>query len=378
LKSVYESWEIRCKRVGKDSRNHSARLIVYALEVKAMKHKTFLVFLLALSLIISTTAPAGASTNSSNIRIRFETGATSAVAFGKLAPKQAQDYVLRAMAGQIMQVTLWPDTNAWLSVWGADGTQLKAPGGEVGWQGKLPKTQDYFIRVSAPGHKMSYCLRVTVFARIQLARGATSATRSSPQQQCFPQGVEVVGGYALRALAGQTMRVSINSPGHNTYLTITGANGSALKYYDDWNTSWEGVLPATQDYYLLPVAVGKDARFTINLSISPLSPPTATRIRFAPGAESAQISVQLAFGASARYVLWAAKGQRMEVNIWPVSGNPPVGIDLAVSAPNGQAWQLGEGGVIDPLPVSGDYFITLTQPGGSSKRATLQVRIPAN
>ncbi len=265
-----------------------------------MKTKTCLVSLMVLMLALTLVNPANAALNYSPIRIRFQTGATSAIASGQLAARQSQDYVLRALAGQVMQVTLWPDANARLSIWSADGTQLKAPEGEVGWQGTLPKTQDYTIRVSARGQTLSYCLRMTVFGRIQFAPGGTSAIVSSPQQQCASQSAEVVGGYALRAAAGQTMRVSISSLQHNTFLTITGADGRALKSYDDWNTSWQGVLPATQDYYLQPVSVGADSRFTINVTIDPLPQPAAARIRFAPGAESATVSGHLSPGASAR------------------------------------------------------------------------------
>ncbi len=72
---------------------------------------------------------------------------------------------------------------------------------------------------------------------------------------------------------------------YNVYLTITGADGVPVKFYDDWSTTWEGVLPTTQDYYLAPIAVGGDARFSLTVWVSPLgqaAPPT--RIRFAAGA----------------------------------------------------------------------------------------------
>jgi hypothetical protein len=279
-----------------------------------------------------------------------------------------------------MQVNLWSNVGANILIWGADGTPLKRwTNQEQGWQGKLPKTQDYYVQVVALDQAVSYCLRVTVFARIQFARGATSATVTSPVQHCVPQAPEVVGGYALRALAGQTMRVTLNSPNHNTYLTLVGANGVALKYYDDWSTTWEGVLPSTQDYYLLPVSVGADARFTMNVWISPLGQAAPTRIRFAPGAESGTVSGSLVPGSPARYVLWAARGQRMEIRIWPPPCLPSPVIDVSVTGPGGYAWtQLGLDSAIDPLPVSGDYVITLALRSGSQCTGyTMEVTIPA-
>ncbi len=342
-----------------------------------MKHKKFLVCLFILALLAANIIPAAAAPDIKAIRIRFQPGATSAVTSGTLAPRQTQEYVLRAMAGQIMQVVVWPNAGARLAIWGADGTQLKADSDELGWQGTLPKTQDYRIQVTARGQNLAYCLRTTVYGRIQFERGATTAGVSSPTSRCTPQAVEVVGGYALRALAGQTMRVEIDSPNHNTYLTVTGADGKALKYYDDWNTAWEGVLPGTQDYYLLPVSVGKDARFTIKISISPINQPVATRIRFALGAESATVDGRLEPGGQASYVLWAGRGQRMELNIRPTSSNTSVKISMKVIAPNGQTWGFDSCGAINPLPISGDYTITLTQRSAASARYTLEVRIPA-
>jgi len=345
-----------------------------------MKNKTLLAVCALLLLAAAIPTTAGAAMGSAATRIRFQTGATSGAVSGQLGPRLARDYVLRASAGQIMQVNLWSNVGANILIWGADGTPLKRwTNQEQGWQGKLPKTQDYYVQVVALDQAVSYCLRVTVFARIQFARGATSATVSSPVQHCAPQAPEVVGGYALRAFAGQTMRVTLNSPNHNTYLTIVGANGAPLKYYDDGSTVWEGVLPSTQDYYLLPVSVGADARFTATVWISPLGQAAPTRIRFAPGTESGTVSGNLVPGSPARYVLWAARGQRMEIRIWPPPCLPAPVIDVTVTGPGGYTWtRLGLDSAIDPLPVSGDYFINLMlQSGSQCTGYVMEVTIPA-
>lgn len=345
-----------------------------------MKTSTLLVLCVLLLPAAAMPSTAEAAVGQAATRIRFQKGATAAAVSGQLGPRLARDYVLRASTGQIMQVSLWSSAGANILIWGADGTPLKRwPNQEQGWQGKLPKTQDYYVQVVALDQAVSYCLRVTVFARIQFARGATSATVSSPVKHCVPQAPEVVGGYALRAFAGQRMRVTLDSPEDNTYLTIVGANETPLKYYDDWSTVWEGILPATQDYYLLPVSVGPDTRFTLTLWISPLEQAAPTRIRFAPGAESATVSGNLAPGKPTRYVLWAARGQRMEIRIWPPPCLPAPVIDVTVTGPGGYIWtRLGLDSAIDPLPVSGDYFITLAlQSGSQCTGYVMEVTIPA-
>jgi hypothetical protein len=138
-------------------------------------------------------------------------------------------------------------------------------------------------------------------------------------------------------------------------------------------------LPSTQDYYLLPVSVGADARFTMTVWISPLGQAAPTRIRFAPGAESATVSGQLVPGSPARYVLWAARGQRMEIRIWPPPCLPTPVIDVSVTGPDGTPWRgLGLDSAIDPLPVSGDYIITLMlQSGSQCTGYVMEVTIPA-
>ena len=63
------------------------------------------------------------------------------------------------------------------------------------------------------------------------------------------------------------MRVTLDSPNNNVLLTVVGADGTPLKYYHDRSTTWQGVLPATQDYHLHLVAPGSDSRFTMTVMI---------------------------------------------------------------------------------------------------------------
>jgi len=314
-------------------------------------------------------------------RIRFQPNATSAAESGQLAARGIQSYVLRAGAGQIMQVALWANGVARFIVRGTNGAVLyQGWAQDQGWQGRLPRTGDYVVQLVAAEQPVSYCLRVTVMARIQFAPGATSATVSSPVQNCLPQGADGVGGYALRALAGQTMRVSLDSPNHNVYLTIRGADGAVLKSYNDWGVTWEGILPSTQDYYLLPTAVGGDSRFTLSVWVSPLGRvPPPTRIRFAPGAISGSVWGHLGSGGQARYVLWAARGQRLQWRVWPSPGATLPPLDVTVTGPDGRVWSgLPLDSAIAALPLSGDYFISLrSRPGSGSANFTMEVTIPA-
>jgi hypothetical protein len=112
-------------------------------------------------------------------------------------------------------------------------------------------------------------MRITLYARIQFAPGATSATLPGVLERIGPDGVEFAGGYVLRASAGQTMEVTITSPLDDVLLSIVGQDGVPLKRYVDGSAAWQGVLPATQDYFLHMVSVGGETGFVLDVSIPP-------------------------------------------------------------------------------------------------------------
>jgi putative hemolysin len=98
------------------------------------------------------------------IAIQFEPGATSALVGGVLLQDTVQTYVLRALAGQTMDVVASaPRGGLLLGVSGADGQVLKSSSVEGStWSGALPATQDYFITLSTAGPGTSYTVHVAI------------------------------------------------------------------------------------------------------------------------------------------------------------------------------------------------------------------------
>lgn len=292
-------------------------------------------------------------------RIQFKPGTTSATVTGHIAQYGVERYVLRAFAGQIMEVLITsPNNDVLLSIWGADGTVLKrhVDGGAY-WAAPLPSTQDYFINAVSVGQETTYELTVTISplepepTRIQFEPGATSATVTGSIEQ---YGSRL---YVLRALAGQTMEVVVTSPNGGVGLSIWGADGIPLKRYVDERAEWRGVLPATQDYFIQVVSV-QATSYVLTVIISPLK-PEPRRIQFAPGATSAVIEGSLEPGAPDRYVLRALRGQRMEVE---VRVSPTATVEIAVAGQDGSFWSALGTLRIEELPATQDYIITLALP----------------
>jgi hypothetical protein len=288
-------------------------------------------------------------------RIRFEPGTTSATVTGSIEQNDIEHYVLRALAGQTMEVVITSLRNdVLLEVWGADGTVLKRHAvGQPYWRGELPSTQDYFINGVSVGGETDYTLTVIIRARIQFEPGATSATVTGSITQ------NDVEHYVLRALAGQTMEVIITSPNNDVLLDVLGADGTVLKRHPVGEPYWRGELPATQDYFINAVSVGGETSYTLTVTISALE-PEPTCIQFEPGATSAVIEGILEQpGASDLYVLRALHGQRMVVHV----SSPEWAVAISVEGEAGSFWTVPfvEGTLmIEELPATQDYVISLT------------------
>jgi peptidoglycan/xylan/chitin deacetylase (PgdA/CDA1 family) len=118
-------------------------------------------------------------------RITFASEAVTAVVTNTLSFNGIDIYILRAMAGQNMTVTLTsPYNNVLLSVRGQDNTVLASILSEVTtWSGVLLATQDYFLSTVAVGSETTYLLQVEVAGQ---AVSEPTATPTSPLPTAIP------------------------------------------------------------------------------------------------------------------------------------------------------------------------------------------------
>ena len=210
----------------------------------------------------------------------------------------------------------------------------------------------------------------------------------TPHQLCAGRrfrnatGVLTMGGadrYVLKAGGGQTMTVSADAANDNVILIIFGKDATVLLSDHADGSSWSGVLPSTQDYYIDVRAIdGTSANYSLTVTIPPNRPdpphPTIKRIRFAPGTISATVRGTVAPGGYNEYVLAANGGQNMLITV--DSGNQPVGI--AVWGADGTVLQSPMGGLPSfsgELPSTQDYFIKVTPEGTGAAVYRLTVTI---
>ena len=306
------------------------------------------------------------------IRIQFAPGTTSATVTGRLGQHGSVLYVLRASAGQMMEVVVSaPGDGVGLSIWGEDGIPLKRYVDETPeWRGQLPATQDYFIHLISI-QETSYALTVTIEplptepTRIQFAPGTTSATLTGRVVQGD------IDRYVLRAVAEQTMEVVITAPGPDVVLDLWGADGTMLQHHTAGQRQWAGRLPATQDYFINVVSVGQATSYTLMVRIEPLA-TTPTRIQFEPGKTWATVSGNLAANSSRLYVLRALGGQTMDVGVMSPGNN----VGLSIWGADGEflKWH-GDGipGWRGQLPATQDYYLEVITVEASSYALTVEI-----
>jgi heat shock protein HslJ len=150
--------------------------------------------------------------------------------------------------------------------------------------------------------------------RIHFETGATSATVTGHLQA---SGSDL---YVLSASGGQTMSVELSFTQGRAILVVWGADGTVLMSDHAEASQFSGVLPSTQDYYiLLKGRPDGSTDYSMTVTIPPLGSnqptPAPERIHFQAGATSATVTGHLQASGSDQYVLAALGGQTMTVDL---------------------------------------------------------------
>ncbi len=199
--------------------------------------------------------------------------------------------------------------------------------------------------------------------RINFTRGATADVE---QGSLMPGASQ---GYLLRAGQTQPLMVEVDSPAHDVYLSVRGqSSGNVLLDASLKATSFEGILPATQDYLLVLYGGAAQENYTMTVTIP-------SRIDFAPGAYSADLSGSTPLGLIVSYAIYALQGQTMTLNLAVPANTAALtvygfedGEPLLRSVMNATSWS-------STLPVTEDYIIQIVPASGGIIQYTLTVTV---
>jgi hypothetical protein len=217
------------------------------------------------SLRIDITSGPAPDPGSQPERIRFAPGATSASVSGTLPLGSRKQYVLRALAGQVMDIQSWGVGAYRYSLQTSGGAMLGEANGGYSLFRTLPANDDYLITLQTQEGTwgpVSYGLLVTITSNTPPPTPTPTPVPSPPVQEIrFPPGATntTVWGtvnsaqpqaYRLAARRGQVMTVQLRTErGTPARVAIATDRGIFLGAANQ-GESWQGILPGAQDYFL--------------------------------------------------------------------------------------------------------------------------------
>lgn len=208
--------------------------------------------------------------------IVFEPGATTAAVRGVLPAQASKEYLVRALAGQLVIVELAsPTGGATFTISGVDdGQVLNGSDKETKlWRGSVPSTQDYLITVTAPA-VTPYELAITFDPRqapttaeaapVRLIFAAGSSTATTTDHVAAPERQR----YLVRGVAGQTLQIALTPTDGSAIFAVQGVtDGKPLKRLANTETRWSSTLPVTQDYLITVTPTGAAVAYTLALAV---------------------------------------------------------------------------------------------------------------
>jgi hypothetical protein len=199
--------------------------------------------------------------------------------------------------------------------------------------------------------------------RISFAAGATANVEQGTLQPGQSQN------FLLAAGQTQPMMLSVDSPGHDMSLSIVGqTSGNVLLSSSSKYITWEGILPASQDYMVTVYAGATTQAFTLTVTIP-------ARITFSQGATSKTLTGSTPGGLVIDYVIYALAGQKMTLNLIVPPGTAALSVygfedgqPLLRSIMNAATWA-------DTLPVTEDYILQIVPNNGQVVNYSLNVEV---
>jgi phenylpyruvate tautomerase PptA (4-oxalocrotonate tautomerase family) len=184
--------------------------------------------------------------------------------------------------------------------------------------------------------------------------------------------------YALRAMASQTMIVSVISPNNDVFLGVNGIQGGQQLLSTNASTaSWTGTLPQSQDYALTLTTNNPNTYYILEIEIP-------ANIRFEPGTYSTVIDGHIeVFNQTSyalidnhvTYLLYASAGQTVDVKLSsPNLEALSLGVYGQQDGQPYQRWQVKNHGYYGVLPLTQGYYLKVFS-NGTSTDFTLKITI---
>ena len=198
--------------------------------------------------------------------------------------------------------------------------------------------------------------------RITFLDGATVGVVNAPIQEGKTQS------YVLQALESQPMFVYVGSLNNDVTVSIETQDGITILSAAAARNSWQGSLPKTEDYFLTIHGGATTENFSLTVTLP-------SRIEFPTGATAASVDGQTVAGYGVSYTVYAAKGQKMNVDLENRSGRASLSI---YGFTDGQYYVRSAGNrtsVHLALPSTQDYIIVVVPVNDTVVKYSLTVNI---
>jgi hypothetical protein len=201
-----------------------------------------------------------------------------------------------------------------------------------------------------------------VATRINFLTGATTGIVSAPIQSGQIQY------YVVNASQGQPMIVMVNSLNNDVTISIKTQGGTSMLNQSSHETTWQAMLPQTEDYYIGVYGGASSENYTLTVEIP-------SRIKFAEGTISASVIGKTVAGYVVAYTILALKGQKMTVNLNTQANSAALTI---YGYTDGQPYLrsvTGQTKFVLKLPATQDYIIEVVPLAGQVVNFELDVNI---